>query len=163
MLINITSINSIKGNTTHIAWIRISYAFTYFDTHQAKNMKNKRIRNSTLYVMPVFFEYAYFDAHSGCPVVTSDRTHIDITSVSLHSENVYKDNFWVETCIKINYTIVLYSNVPQTLVFIGTHIYVKITYEKSLVFGSFSKLLFYDCNRCVMIHFRTNTLQTDTI
>ncbi len=51
-----------------------------------------------------FFEYAYFIAFSGCPVVTSDRTHTGIRrTVSLHSEHVYTDNFWVEMSVKINY------------------------------------------------------------
>ena len=43
-------------------------------------------------------------ALSGCPVVTSDRTHTGIRrTVSLHPEHVYKDNFWVEMSIKMNY------------------------------------------------------------
>ena len=51
-----------------------------------------------------FFEYIYFFAALfGCPVVTSDRT---LMASSLHSEYVYKDNFWVVTSVKINYFIV---------------------------------------------------------
>ena len=44
-----------------------------------KNMKNKQIRNSTLYAIPVFFFNMHIFCHSGCPFVTSDRTHIDIS------------------------------------------------------------------------------------
>ena len=49
--------------------------------------------------MPVdFLKYSRY------PVVMSDRTHTGIRrTVSLHSEHVYKDNFWVETSINMNY------------------------------------------------------------
>ena len=94
-----TILRLFKGITTHSA-------FRYVHSHQAKTVKlNKRIRNSTLYSLPVdFFEYAYFAALSGCLVVTSDRTHIGIRrAVSLHSEHVYKDKFWVERSVNINH------------------------------------------------------------
>ena len=43
-----------------------------------------------------------FIALSVCLVVTSDRTHTGIRrTVSLHSEHVYKDKFWVEMSVKI--------------------------------------------------------------
>ena len=61
---------------------------------------------------------------SGCPVVTSNRTHIGIRcTVSLHSEHVYMENLWVEMTIKMDYIIVRYSDVLQTLVIIeNTHL-----------------------------------------
>ena len=40
-------------------------------------------------------------------------------TVSLHSENVYKDNLWFETSVKTNYIIVRNSDLVQTLVTIG--------------------------------------------
>ena len=54
--------------------------------------------------MPVdFFE---------CPPLWRQTGHNGIRrTVSLHSEHVYNDNVWVETSVKINYIIVLYSDV----------------------------------------------------
>ena len=71
-----------------------------------KQKMNKLIRNSTLYAMPLDFvlNMHIFAALSGCPGVTSDRTRTGIRrTVSLHSEHVYKDTFWVETSINMNY------------------------------------------------------------
>ena len=63
-----------------------------------------------------------FAALSGCPVVTSDRTHTGTRrTVSLHSEHVCKDNLWVETIVQMNcFAIIRYTT---KLVIIGTHIY----------------------------------------
>ena len=57
-----------------------------------------------LYICIAFSNMHIFAAFYGCPLVMSDRTHIDIRCThSVHSKNVYKDNFLVERCVKMNY------------------------------------------------------------
>ena len=59
--------------------------------------------------MPLdFSEYAYFAALSGSQGVTSERSYTGIRrTLSLHLEHVYRDNFWIETSVKINYCAIL--------------------------------------------------------
>ena len=55
-----------------------------------------------------------FAVLSGCPVVMSDRTHTGIRyTLSLHTEHVYKDNFWVEMSVKMNYSAIFQCS-PNT-------------------------------------------------
>ena len=88
--------------------------------------------------------------------MTSDKTHTGIRrTVSLHSEHVYKHNFWVETRIKMNYCVIFRCTTNpghrREHTFILRFLTNKIV-QKNLgqwfhgspsELGLFSKLLFY--------------------
>ena len=75
------------------------------------------------------FEYAYSAAFFVCPVVTSDRTHTGISALFLCIQSMLTSN--EKRALQL--IIVLYTDVLQTLVIIGTHICLKTPYELNVV------------------------------
>ena len=61
--------------------------------------------------------------------MTSEMVHAgNRQTVSLYSQHVYKDNVWVETCVRMNFGG--YSDVLQTLVIIrGTTVFLTNPYR----------------------------------
>ena len=173
----------------HLKWNKNTYCLNqYYNTccyigpcPKQKTKQNHWIRNFMLCAMPLeVLEYAYFAVPSGCPVVTSDRTHTHqacalllcirsmFTRITFGSKQVAK---WI---------ILQYSNVLQTLVI--NKIYLKILFESNLVeklnpdvsqkpvWSSRSlpssacfQSNCIDCSPRDMIQIRTYTLQTDSL
>ena len=144
--------------------------------------KNKQVRNSTLYAMPVnLFKYAYFCRAFWMPsydvrqdILASGTPFLCIQSMFTR---ITFGSKWVSKWINVQY-----SNVLQILDIIRNTFILRfltnkfvwkieascfaeacLSFEITTGFGSFSKLFSIDCSRRAMIHFRINTLQADSM